>query len=148
MLVHPAMYAENQAEAFQNDAILTQLAQQTTIAFAGFPHARDAERRQEFVAACNRRKLPITVPSNGINLCLELASTTPSATEIAFTSAFVFHGVCVRFTGRINKQSLTGNGSLELDTERAASETVRTAETLLPYRQRIEQIRNMILNNQ
>uniref|UniRef100_A0AC35FNG0 PilZ domain-containing protein n=1 Tax=Panagrolaimus sp. PS1159 TaxID=55785 RepID=A0AC35FNG0_9BILA len=139
------MNAENQAEAFQSDPILSQLTQSTAIRYSGCLYGQEAERRQNFIQSCNNGRLHISIPSNGINLDLILHSVKIETNEIIFESNLIFNGVCVKWKGRINKQTLTGNGKFEFDAERAAARESAQSESLRPYRQRLENIRNLIL---
>ena len=53
------MYAENQAETFQNDPILSQLTQATPVRYSGCLYGQESERRQNFLQSCHNRRLPI-----------------------------------------------------------------------------------------
>ncbi|KAE9549875.1 hypothetical protein FO519_006904 [Halicephalobus sp. NKZ332] len=138
------MYAENQSETFRTDPVLVQLSQPIVINFSGCLHGKEAERKQNFTQCCQDRKLPVTVPSNGVNLDLILKKVDNDGNDVVFESDLVFNGVCVLWKGKINKQTLTGTGYLEFDSSRAEKEGKTAAEKLKPYRQRIDAIKNMI----
>ena len=85
-----------------------------------------------------------TVPSNGVNLDLILKKVENDGNDVLFESDLIFNGVCVRWKGKINKQTLSGTGYFEFDSDRAETEAKKSSESLKPYRQRIENIRNLI----
>uniref|UniRef100_A0A914CRY7 Uncharacterized protein n=2 Tax=Acrobeloides nanus TaxID=290746 RepID=A0A914CRY7_9BILA len=136
---------EDQLDAFRKDPIMVQLAQNTAIHYSGCLHGKDAERRQTFLQNCANMKLPIAIPSNGINLDLSLSTMHSHETEVEFESDLIFNGVCVKLKGRINKAILTGVAKLEFDAERAEQERQRMQERLRLFEARISELRNMVL---
>ena len=59
VLTYLKMYAENQAETFQSDPIISQLTQPTAIRYSGCLYGQEDERRRYFLQACQSRKLSI-----------------------------------------------------------------------------------------
>uniref|UniRef100_A0A0N4ZU89 Uncharacterized protein n=1 Tax=Parastrongyloides trichosuri TaxID=131310 RepID=A0A0N4ZU89_PARTI len=137
---------EKQEEAFYKDQILNQLSSETVINYVGCLHARESERQQSFLQNFEKKCIPITVPSIGINLNLKLSeySIDEDDCNVKFQSKMIFNGIAVKWIGKMNKISLSGKGYFELDKEESEKEGQRWKETEY-YRDRIQRIKNTML---
>ncbi|XGW22679.1 hypothetical protein V3C99_005132 [Haemonchus contortus] len=130
----------NPREVFQSDEFLVQLAQQSNVKFSLSEHAPVEERRERFREAIAQRKLPLTFTDAGVNLSLEIASSTTSGNKIDFESLpFLFNGVLCTARGSMDSHLLTGTVRFRLCEE---SNTSRDgAESWTP--EQVETLRTM-----
>uniref|UniRef100_A0A0N5BWB0 NTR domain-containing protein n=1 Tax=Strongyloides papillosus TaxID=174720 RepID=A0A0N5BWB0_STREA len=137
---------EKQEEAFLKDQILNQLSSETAISYVGCLHARESERQETFLQNCEKKSIPITVPSLGINLNLKLSQYTISNDNcnVSFESKMIFNGIAVKWIGTINKFSLLGKGYFELDKEESEKQSQHWKDVAY-YSDRIQRIKSTIL---
>ncbi|VDM93483.1 unnamed protein product, partial [Onchocerca ochengi] len=69
-----------------------------------------------------------------------LSSCTVGREEITFESRFILNGVCVILRGILNREMMTGSGTLEFDEEKAAEEELRRQQAMQQYGNRIQAI--------
>ncbi|KJH45338.1 hypothetical protein DICVIV_08614 [Dictyocaulus viviparus] len=99
----------NPREVFRTDEFLVLLAQPTNVRFSLFEHAPPVERREKFQEAIAQRKLALTFVEMGVNLALDISTSTSSATKIDFESfPFLFNGVLCTARGHMDSYLLTG----------------------------------------
>ncbi|KAJ1360225.1 hypothetical protein KIN20_019151 [Parelaphostrongylus tenuis] len=99
----------NPREVFRSDEFLVQLAQPTSVRFSLYEHAPLAERQEKLQEAIAQRKLALTFIETGVNLSLDISTTTTSASKIEFESfPFLFNGVLCTARGHIDSHLLTG----------------------------------------
>ncbi|CEF65527.1 Core binding factor, beta subunit family-containing protein [Strongyloides ratti] len=137
---------ENQEEAFLKDQILNQLSNETAISYVGCLHARESERQETFLQNCEKKSIPITVPSLGINLDLKVSKYTiiNDDCDVSFESKMIFNGIAVKWIGKINKFSLLGKGHFELDKEESKNQSQHWKNVAF-YNDKIQKIKNTIL---
>ncbi|CAK5048741.1 unnamed protein product [Meloidogyne enterolobii] len=86
------------------------------ICFAGIPHAKERERQQNLLQSVQiSKRLHIAVPSNGLNLHLNLnnSNIVPEQNEVHFQSDILFNGIPIRIKGQINILTLFGVAQFE-----------------------------------
>uniref|UniRef100_A0A0K0EKU1 Uncharacterized protein n=1 Tax=Strongyloides stercoralis TaxID=6248 RepID=A0A0K0EKU1_STRER len=137
---------ENQEEAFFNDQILKQLSSETPISYVGCLHARESERQETFIQNCEKKSIPITVPSIGINLDLKVSQyqINDDNCDVSFESKMIFNGIAVKWIGKINKYSLLGKGHFELDKEESIKQSQHWKNVAF-YNERIQRIKNTMI---
>ncbi|KAK5968558.1 hypothetical protein GCK32_013433 [Trichostrongylus colubriformis] len=109
----------NPREVFQSDEFLVQLAQQSNVRFSPSEHAPAEERREKFREAITQRKLPLTFTDAGVNLSLDISTSTTSGNKVDFESVpFLFNGVLCTARGSMDSHLLTGTVRFRLCEER------------------------------
>ncbi|CAJ0592518.1 unnamed protein product [Cylicocyclus nassatus] len=108
----------NPREVFRSDEFLVQLAQPSNVRFSPFEHAPPEERREKFREAVTQRKLALTFVETGVNLSLDISTSTTSGNKIDFESLpFLFNGVLCTARGHMDSHSLTGRVQFRLSEE-------------------------------
>uniref|UniRef100_A0AC35TZX9 PilZ domain-containing protein n=1 Tax=Rhabditophanes sp. KR3021 TaxID=114890 RepID=A0AC35TZX9_9BILA len=136
---------QNQREAYLKDQMLATLSNNTPISYVGCLHAKENERQEKFVANCVSKRLPITIPSIGINLELTLEKSEITEREVYFESNMIFNGIAVKWSGIINKSTLNGQGKFEFDNVNAKNQEQMAREMMAGHGERIQRIRNSML---
>ncbi|KAL6729706.1 hypothetical protein Aduo_000739 [Ancylostoma duodenale] len=108
----------NPREVFRSDEFLVQLAQPSSVKFSPFEHAPLDERREKFREAMAQRKLALTFIETGVNLSLDISTSTTAGNKIDFESfPFLFNGVLCTARGHIDSHQLTGRVQFRLSEE-------------------------------
>uniref|UniRef100_A0A914HLL2 PilZ domain-containing protein n=1 Tax=Globodera rostochiensis TaxID=31243 RepID=A0A914HLL2_GLORO len=115
--VSSALSSDAVQRLLRSDPYMAELVKGLPVCFAGIPHAKETERQQNFLHSIQTAKrLHIAIPSNGLNLYLNLTSEhlVPERNEVQFVSDLHFNGARVRLRGHVNARTLQGKVQIEM----------------------------------
>ncbi|XP_037085858.1 protein big brother-like [Pollicipes pollicipes] len=147
----PRVVSDQKAK-FEQDDWFKKVTRASEGRYTGHRERPMEERRAKFqsdLKTNGRTELALT--QNGLNLILEFDISpngyTARAPDVDFakepgmvhltSKSIILNGVCVRWKGAINLESLSGTGAIEFDDEMAQEEDNRLRQQLEYYNQRL-----------
>lgn len=130
----------DQRSKFLNDELFRELSVDRPIYYTGHRNQAPQQRQLTFYNDCRQGKTSIAFTKIGTNLELVLNTDDGPSTQerdcdfnkelgkVHIKSHFIFNGVCVKFSGRLDLESLDGTGRIEYDEQGAMHEISKLYE--------------------
>lgn len=131
----------DQQKKFESEEVFKKLSQDSDIKYTGFKDKPHEERKQRFIQDLSEGHSILTFVSTGTNLTLLFCSKAlsddrtaehrPSRENVDFeselgkvhlSSRFIMNGVCVKWIGWVDLETLTGKAKLVFDDQNAKIE--------------------------
>ncbi|XP_064398421.1 core-binding factor subunit beta-like isoform X2 [Halichondria panicea] len=131
----------DQKNKFETDELFKKLAQDMDVKYTGYRDRQPEDRKKKFIEDLNEGISSITFVATGTNLCLQFCPhalnddkpkdmSLPSENvsfdlenhKVNMSSRFIMNGVCIKWVGWIDLDTLVGKARLIFDEEQARVE--------------------------